>query len=145
VLERSFLRVHLLRCGGFRHSLGDAQLIRAAEAGFNKASIMPRRWTVWMGFSKLLRRLRGIDPRQCDEGRDSDIQHRSQGTRADTSAVPFESSEQDVVVNYDRANQGRIGQQLRDRYDEFAQEELPRDILETLADLNQRLKRRDGD
>jgi hypothetical protein len=97
-----------------------------------------------MRFSKLIRKLRGVDSRQCNEGRVAYDGHGFQGTGDDTSDAP-KGSERDVVIEYHRADQAKIGQQLRDNYDEFAQEELPREILETLADLNQRLKRRDGD
>lgn len=107
--------------------------------------MMPRIRTVWERFSKLVRKLRGFDTRQCDQSGDSYYDHHEQGTRDDASDAPPEGSEHDVVVEYRRADQAKIGQQLRDHYDEFAQKELPRDILETLADLNQRLKRRDGD
>ncbi|RIA55080.1 hypothetical protein [Dichotomicrobium thermohalophilum] len=107
--------------------------------------MMPRIRTVWMRFSKFVRKLRGFDTRQCDESGDNYYEIRDQGTRDDASDAPPEDFEHDVVVEYHRAKQAKIGQQLRSRYDNFAQEELPRDILDTLADLNQRLKRRDGD
>lgn len=50
-----------------------------------------------------------------------------------------------VIVNHERAEQAAIGRQLRDHYDAFAKEDLPRDILEALSDLNRRLERRDGE
>ncbi len=106
---------------------------------------MPRIRTVWMRFSKLIGKIRGIDTRQCDEGRDKYYEGVSQGTRADASDALLERSDEDVVVKYHRADQAKVGRQLRHHYDEVAREDLPRDILKTLADLNQRLKRRDGD
>jgi hypothetical protein len=97
-----------------------------------------------MRFSKLLRKLRGVDSRQCNEGRVAYDGDGFQGTGDDASDAP-KGSERDVVIEYHRADQAKIGQKLRGQYDELAQEELPREILDTLADLNQRLKGRDGD
>jgi len=101
--------------------------------------------TVWMRFSKFARKIAGFDARQCNDGGVSYPHQGEQETRVDASDARSEGSEDDVVVEYHRADQAKIGEQLRKRYDEVAQQELPRDILELLSDLNQRLKRRDGD
>lgn len=106
---------------------------------------MPPIGTVWMRFSTLIKKLRGFDARQCNENRDHYNDEGTQGTRDDASRATGTSSEQDVVIEYRRADQAKIGQKLRDRYSQVADEDLPRDILNTLGDLNQRLKRRDGD
>ena len=106
---------------------------------------MPPIGTVWMRFSTLIKKLRGFDARQCNESRNRYNRHCTQGTRDDASRATGTGSEHDVVIEYHRADQAKIGQNLRDRYREVAEEELPRDILNTLADLNQRLKRRDGE
>jgi len=106
---------------------------------------MPPIGTVWMRFSTLIQKLRGFDARQCNDKLDHYNAEGNQGTRDDASRTAGTSSERDVVIDYHHANQAKIGQNLRDRYHEVAEEDLPRDILNTLGDLNQRLKRRDGD
>jgi len=100
---------------------------------------------VWMRFIKPLRRLQSFDERQCNESCGSYDDPHKQVTRGDALSSPSDETEPRAVIDYRRADHARIGQALRDRYDGFAQEELPREILETLADLNQRLNRRDGD
>ena len=101
--------------------------------------------SVWFRFIKFARRRGGVDVRQCELRRKYYAGDRNEDRRDDPSEMAATSIERDVVVEYSRANEGRAARLLRGRYETLAHEELPRDILDTLYDLNQRLNRRDGD
>jgi len=107
--------------------------------------MMLRLRSVWFRFIKFARRRAGVDVHQCELRRKYYAGHRNQDHRDDASDMAATSTERDVVVEYSRANEGRVAHLLRGRYETLAHEDLPRDILDTLYDLNQRLNRRDGD
>lgn len=101
--------------------------------------------SVWFRFIKFAKRRTGVDVRQCELRRKYYAGDINQDNRDDASDMAATSTEHDVVVEYSRANEGRAARLLRGRYETLAHEDLPRDILDTLYDLNHRLNRRDGD
>jgi len=106
---------------------------------------MPWFRSIWIRFRKFARKRRGFDARQCDKRRVSYTRHHIQETGVSSPASDRQPREGGVVVRHERAAEAKIGEKIRDRYHEVAEEELPEKILDALADLNQRLNRRDGD
>lgn len=98
-----------------------------------------------MQLISFIRKLRGVDARQCNKRREVYPVQDEREPRNDVSGSLTTDANHDVIIEYSRADQAKIGQMLRERYDELAQEELPRDLLEALYDLDQRLQRRGGE
>ena len=100
---------------------------------------------IWTRIVRMVSRLRAFDPRQCNDGQVGyDMQH-LQESGADGPDFDPHASRDSAIVEHQRANEAKVGKDLRDHYDRLVDENLPHYILETLADLNHRLNRRDGD
>jgi len=102
-------------------------------------------WRFWIRFRQFGRKPHGFDSRQCRDNRISYDGERVQKNGAEAPETDSRISQADIVVEHERANEAQIGESLREHYGGLVEENLPRNILETLTDLNQRLKRRDGD
>lgn len=106
---------------------------------------MPRLSSIWTRLIRLIKKAMGADSDRYERGGEM---YNGNGLREARDGAPDADAggpAARVIVNHERAEQAAIGRQLRDHYDAFATEDLPRDILETLSDLNRRLDRRDGE
>ena len=106
---------------------------------------MPRLSAIWTRLIRLIKKMIGADSDQYERSSAMYNGNKLREARDDVVDAEADSPAAQVIVNHERAEQAEIGRQLRNYYDAFATEDLPRDILETLSDLNQRLDRRDGE